>query len=137
MKVFFDTNVYAGEVSGGIACQAVLVATSVAGWCVYTSRHVVEELTRVIVERLNLSRRTAHLAGRRVGRRAMVVDPRDTRRIVPDDPVDTPVLRAALFSGADYLVTNDRHLLSLDPYEKLRIVSLASYYRLLEERGLL
>jgi uncharacterized protein len=56
---------------------------------------------------------------------------------VPGDPKDSPILQAALAAGADYLVTGDRHLLVLDPYEGLRILSLGDYERLLTERGLL
>jgi predicted nucleic acid-binding protein len=49
------------------------------------------------------------------------------------DPADNPILRAALACGADYLVTNDRHLLELDPYEGLSIVSMQRYVRLLND----
>ncbi|MDB5172098.1 MAG: hypothetical protein JWN51_871 [Phycisphaerales bacterium] len=41
-----------------------------------------------------------------------------------------------LTAGADYLVTNDRHLLLLDPYEGLRIVSMGAYENLLRDLGL-
>jgi predicted nucleic acid-binding protein len=37
----------------------------------------------------------------------------------------------------DYLVTNDRHLLDLDPYEAVRIVSMTDYRRILVSEGLL
>jgi predicted nucleic acid-binding protein len=53
------------------------------------------------------------------------------------DPKDCPILRAALESGADCLVSNDVHLLSLNPYQGLRIISMAEYHQLLTEQGLL
>jgi predicted nucleic acid-binding protein len=56
---------------------------------------------------------------------------------VPGDADDSPVLDAAIVSGADYLVTNDSHLLALNPYEGLRIISMSSYYDLLISVGLL
>jgi len=34
-------------------------------------------------------------------------------------------------------VTNDRHMLRLDPFEGLRIISMNAYHDLLEEEGLL
>jgi len=43
----------------------------------------------------------------------------------------------SLASGADYLVTNDRHLLALHPYEGLQIITMADYQRLLTADGLL
>jgi len=60
-----------------------------------------------------------------------------SRHVVPDDPHDSPILVAALAAGVDYLVTNDVHLLALSPYEGLRILSMAEYYTLLVDRGLL
>jgi predicted nucleic acid-binding protein len=55
---------------------------------------------------------------------------------VPRDPADCEVLRTALQVGAHYLVTNDRHLIALHPYEGVQIISMADYRRLLEEHGL-
>jgi predicted nucleic acid-binding protein len=57
--------------------------------------------------------------------------------MVPQDPEDSPILRAALDTGVDYLVTNDSHLLALNPYESVRIISMADYHQLLIEQGLL
>ena len=56
---------------------------------------------------------------------------------VIDDPADTPVLRAALAASAGYLVTNDTHLLTLDPYEGLRILSMTDYHQVLVAEGFL
>jgi predicted nucleic acid-binding protein len=46
-------------------------------------------------------------------------------------------LQTALAAGADYLVTNDHHLLSLDPYQSLRIISMNDYERMLIDQGVL
>lgn len=55
---------------------------------------------------------------------------------VPHDPNDRPILQAALSCDADYLVTNDRHLLALDPYGGLSIISMGRYYQPLKDEGL-
>ena len=66
-----------------------------------------------------------------------MVEPGASRHEVPLDVKDTPVLRAALEASVDYLVTNDRHLLDLDPYEGLRIISMTEYHRILVSEGLI
>ena len=38
---------------------------------------------------------------------------------------------------SDYLATNDRHLLNLNPYEGLQIVSMTEYHRILVAEGLI
>lgn len=45
-----------------------------------------------------------------------IVTPAQTARVVPDDPEDDKVIAAAEAGRADALITNDRHLLDLDPY---------------------
>jgi predicted nucleic acid-binding protein len=84
-----------------------------------------------------LSARVARLSRQRVAHRAVLLDPPSSRHLVPGDPADSPILQAALAAGADYLVTNDRHLLALHPYEGLRIISMTDYFELLRNEGLL
>ncbi len=135
MKVFFDTNVYVAEALLGQAAEQLLEATERATWRIYASIYLLDEVERVLTEKLGFSRRLAFLSRRRIIRRAQLVEPGASRHAVPGDPADSPILRAALAAGADYLVTNDAHLLALDPYEGLRIVSMDRYYRMLRDGG--
>ena len=136
MKIFFDTNVYIAEALLGEAAEEMVAATERASWRMYVSAHLLDELERV-TEELGFSPRLASLTRRRIVRRANVVEPGASRHDVPNDAKDTPILRAALDAGVDYLVTNDRHLLDLDPYEGIRIVSMAEYYGILVSEGLI
>jgi predicted nucleic acid-binding protein len=99
--------------------------------------YVLDELERVMTEKLAFSRRLAFLSRKRIVWRATLLDPGTSRHMVPQDPEDSPILRAALDAGVDYLVTNDSHLLVLNPYESVRIISMADYHQLLIEQGLL
>lgn len=137
MKVVFDTNVYVAEALLGETAEEMLAATVRASWRIYASEYLLDEFERVLVEYLGFSRRLAVLSRRRVFRRAEMVEPASSRHAVPSDPADTPILRVALRAGADYLVTNDRHLLDLNPYEDLRIISMTEYYQLLVNDGLI
>jgi putative PIN family toxin of toxin-antitoxin system len=136
MKIFFDTNVYVGEALLGQAAERMVQATLDARWRIYASPCLLAELGRVLTEDLGFSRRLAVLSQRRIVRRSTLVEGGSTAQ-VPQDPKDSPILQAALGCGADYLVTNDRHLLSLDPTEGLRIISMSDYYELLRREGLL
>jgi putative PIN family toxin of toxin-antitoxin system len=137
MKVFFDTNVYVAEALVGGAAEAMLSATANAAWRIFVSSYVLDEVERVLTEDLVFPRRLARLTRQRCRRRAVHVEEHPSRHAVPDDPADSPVLQAALQAGVDYLVTNDKQLLKLDPYEGVRIVSMTAYYQLLIAEGLL
>ena len=136
MKVFFDTNIYIAEaVAHGLAEQLIEV-TRAANWKICVSRYVADELERVMTNQLCAPRWLARAARRQCLKRGSLAREAVSRHGVPDDPKDGPILRAAICAKVDYLVTNDKHLLALDPYEGLRIISLRDYKALLVDRGL-
>jgi predicted nucleic acid-binding protein len=137
MKVFFDTNVYVAEALLGQAAELMLDATVRASWRIFVSDYVLTETERVLSDDLGFSSRLARLTRDRCRRRGVHVAAVPSRHEVPDDPADSPILRAALQAGVDFLVTNDVHLLELDPYEGLRIISMSAYYEILQDDGLI
>jgi putative PIN family toxin of toxin-antitoxin system len=138
MKVFFDTNVYVAEALDGRAAVEMLLATRRAGWRIHCSSYVTDEIRRVLVENLGFPPALASKSIDHVTRRAnLFITPPPSRHHVPQDANDSPILQAALASGADYLITNDQHLLALHPYEGLRIISMSTYYDVLMTEGLL
>jgi putative PIN family toxin of toxin-antitoxin system len=60
---------------------------------------------------------------------ALVVEPAETPRVVPDDPDDDKLLAVAIAAGADVIVSSDRHLLGLDPYGSVRILRPTAFLR--------
>jgi putative PIN family toxin of toxin-antitoxin system len=61
---------------------------------------------------------------------ALLVEPEETPRVVPDDPEDDKLVAVAVAGAAKAIITNDHHLLSLDPYHHLRILRPAEFVRL-------
>lgn len=137
MKVFFDTNVYVAQALRGDAATKAIAATHGARWRVYVNQKVLDELYRVLVEQLGLREGFAEHAQARCRHRGSIVETLTSRHTVPSDPNDSEILRSAVSAGVDYLVTNDTHLLSMHPYEGLRIISMTDYVTLLENEGLL
>jgi putative PIN family toxin of toxin-antitoxin system len=137
MKIFFDTCVYAAESLLGAGAEEMLRATQRASWRIFASDYLLDELDRVLTQKLGFRPRLAQLARQRIIRRAELVEAPSSAHVVPTDSADCPILQAAMAARADYLVTNDSHLLALNPYEGLRIVSMTEYYHLLQNEGLI
>ncbi|MEX2214033.1 MAG: putative toxin-antitoxin system toxin component, PIN family [Phycisphaeraceae bacterium] len=137
MKVFFDTNVYIAEALLGEGAARIIHATKRARWRSYTSRYVLDEVARVLVDALGVSRAFAQATRDRIRRHCAIVKDVPSRHEVPEDPKDSAILAAAVTAGVNWLVTNDRHLLSLDPYESVRIVSMDGFTTILQDHGLL
>jgi putative PIN family toxin of toxin-antitoxin system len=61
---------------------------------------------------------------------AVFVAPQETPRVVPDDAEDDKLLAAATAGEADAVITNDHHLLVLDPFGRIRILRPSQFVRL-------
>jgi putative PIN family toxin of toxin-antitoxin system len=57
----------------------------------------------------------------------------DTSGAIADDPADEKFLACAIDGMADYLVSGDRHLLALEEYRGIPIVTLRHFTELVEE----
>lgn len=58
-----------------------------------------------------------------------IVNPTIKINLVKDDPDDNKIIEAAIESNADYVVTNDKHLLKIGQYQKIKIVTPAEFLK--------
>ena len=100
MKILFDTNVYVSEAMRGRTATLIIQATERAGWRIYASTYFLDELERVISEKLGFSRRLAILSRQRVIRQSIIAEPGTSRHLVPGDPNDSPILKCAYSLGS-------------------------------------
>jgi putative PIN family toxin of toxin-antitoxin system len=137
MKVLFDTNVYVSEALVGGLAESLIEAVLAARWKVFTASYVLDEIERVLHDKLNFSARVAAAARQRARRRCELAVTPSSRHTVASDLNDSPILRTAVGASVDYLVTNDRHLLRMHPYEGIQIVSMHDFAEVLRAQGLL
>ncbi len=69
---------------------------------------------------------------RRFRKIAIVVTPTETLTVVHDDPDDNKILECAVAGEADYIVTGDAHLLDIQAYRGIQILSLTLFLSVLE-----
>ena len=60
------------------------------------------------------------------------VTPAQTLHVIKDDPADNRVLEAAIEAGADYIVTGDKALLSLETCEGIPIITPVRFLAVLQ-----
>ena len=123
-RAVFDTNVYISAYGFG-GLPAKLMRAAITGeFEIATSPAILAELARVLADKLEFDAARVEDVVRQVARVAQVVRPQTPLHVIADDP-DNRVLECALASGADTIVSGDRHVLALGTYEGVRILSVA------------
>jgi putative PIN family toxin of toxin-antitoxin system len=128
--VFLDTNVLVAAFATRGLCADVFRLTLAAHEMV-VSEQVVTELERTLREKIGLPERELRSVLSLVREEATLAREAEATVSVRD-PSDTPILAAALASGADVLVTGDRDLLELEQPVRIRIVSPRGFWQLVK-----
>lgn len=129
LRVVIDTNVLVGGAYAPMSASRQVIDACLRGELVAVQspslhkeyEHILEKAVRV---------HGYDEALRQFLEKAEVVEPAIVPRVVPDDPEDDKLVAAALGGNAGFIITNDRHLLDLDPYGLIRIHRPADFVRL-------
>jgi uncharacterized protein len=126
LRVVLDTNVLVGAAYASRSASRQVVEACLAGELVAVISHALKGEYEYVLPRA-VRAPGFEEALREFTRGALVVEPAQTPRVVPDDPEDDKLLALALAAVAAALVTNDRHLLPLDPYGPVRVLRPAAF----------
>jgi len=103
------------------------------------SEEIVEEISqtlsyhrfRAIYEESGISREELVGTVLRIGK---TVEVETKLNVIREDPSDNKFLECAVDGDADYVVSGDEHLLRMEYYQKIRILSVRQFLKLLEEQ---
>ncbi len=136
MKVVLDSNIYISAFLRDRSPERIIELGRATNFRIFSSLYIVDEVRRVLHEKLGTSERFATLAGGRIARFSKVVGVRGSSISGPSpvDPKDGPIIKTCLASRADFLVTGDKVLSALD-VPGLQIVSPSRFLRQLRLQG--
>jgi putative PIN family toxin of toxin-antitoxin system len=128
LRAVLDTNVLISAfVFPGGRPEAVYRLALGGGFDLVTSPPLLLELGRVLQQKFEWEPAMAEAAVRQVARVSTIVEPAAIVTDVEDDPAHNRVLEAAAEANADAIVTGDRHLLELDIWRGIPILSPARF----------
>lgn len=139
MRVVLDTNVVVSALLWGGTPFQLLHAATEGQIVLATSPALLDELRSV----LNRSHLTARLLSKRssvaqaielYSQLTLLVSPLSTPRVVPADPDDDQVIACAIAAHASIIVSGDTDLLSLNPYQRIQILSPAHAIQYIREQ---
>ncbi len=124
MKAVFDTNVLiAAFVAHGV-CAKLLLRARRGQFQLIGSPFIFQEFEQVLIKKFLVPKNEARQASRLISE-AMhtVVRPAETPAGICRDPDDDAILACAFAGKADYLITGDADLLSLQTFKGIQILS--------------
>ena len=138
MRVVLDANVFVSAAlsANGIPAK-ILTAWRAEQFQLVISKAILEEIDRVLhypkilkrhqwrEERIRLFiEDLAHLAVLTPGERKLTV--------ITEDPSDNPYLECATEGEAEYIVSGDQHLIELEVYQNIRILTPRAFLDIIE-----
>jgi putative PIN family toxin of toxin-antitoxin system len=131
VKVVFDTNVWLSIFMKKILTDEFSKAKQEL--TVYISKDIILEVSKVllypkiaeILKKANVSEKEILRA---IEANSTIVNPKIKLQIIEEDAEDNKILECALASGADIIVSGDKHLLKLEKFRKTRILTPREFF---------
>jgi putative PIN family toxin of toxin-antitoxin system len=134
VRVVADTNVFISALMFGGLPGSFLDLAFLRSFLLVTSPALLDELDEKLRLKFGLSPYDAELVQARLQGSAVIVRPTIVLDVIKDDPDDNRVLECALTGEADYVVSGDRHLLTLSSYEGIPILTVRQFMDGVEAR---
>jgi putative PIN family toxin of toxin-antitoxin system len=131
MRVVLDTNEYISALVFGGLPRKVLERAEQGYFELVVSAHIRDEIERVLCDKFNWTLERVAVAIDPLWEVAHFVTPRETVSASRDE-TDNRILECAIEAGAQIIVSYDNDLLSLTPFEGIRIVKAREFLELLD-----
>jgi putative PIN family toxin of toxin-antitoxin system len=133
MKVVLDTNIFISGIHWSGPCGGILDSLFDEKFELVISEEIIEEIVKTLKDfKITLSDdRILHWASL-LGSKSFLVRPEKKLDIVKDDPDDNKFIEAAVEGGADYIVSQDKHLLNIKEYGGIQILRPEDFLKILD-----
>ena len=127
MKVVFDTNIFisALAIPGGRAEEAYLLDLK-GEFILYSSVPILTETAQKLREKFGWEEKKVIQFLRIITRLGVIIKTETHLHLLSDEP-DNRVLECAEKAKADFVVTGDKHLLSLRHFQNTDIIGLSNF----------
>jgi putative PIN family toxin of toxin-antitoxin system len=131
LKVVFDTNIFisAFVIPGGKA-EEVYLRVLRGDFDLCSSVAILTETAQKLREKFGWPENQIVRLLQAISKVATVIKTRAHLHVLADEP-DNRILECAVEAAADFIVTGDKHLLSLKNFQYIRIITLSNFLKIL------
>lgn len=134
-RVVADTNIYISALVFGGLSRIILQLAEEKAFVLFTSDAIQFEVEKVLKRKFEWSEEQVAKARRKISQLARFVNPKQAISAC-EDPDDDRILECALEAEADIIVSGDRHLLDMQQFRDIPIVSARRFLDLKRSQGL-
>jgi len=135
MKVVLDTNVLVSALIKSGKPRELIFKLAKKNIRVVTSKNILEEFIKITDDpriRRYVGEDDTITFLRAIGSIANIIKVRSKFNVIKEDPDDDMVLRTAHDGKADYIISGDKHLLSLGEFKEIKIVTVSRMLNIIE-----
>ncbi len=124
MRVVLDTNVFiSGIFWEGNFCSQIIGEWRKGKFQLVNSPKLIEEFLETLGSfKISMPKEMIQEWKNIIIENSVIVNPIITINAVKDDPEDNKLVEAAVCGRADFIITQDKHLLKLKEYNKIKIL---------------
>ncbi len=124
MRIVLDTNVFiSGIFWEGNFCSQIIDKWKGGEFQLVSSPKLIEELVETLRSfKISMPEEMIQEWKNLIIETSVMVDPIVAVKAVKDDPEDDKFIEAAVYGEADFIVSQDKHLLKLKEYNKIKIL---------------
>ena len=131
-RVVFDTNIFISAVLSPTGKPFQCTALAKRGIIQsITCREILAEFKEKLIFKFQYETLRAEYLIEEITGYSELIEINNNLKIINEDPDDDMVMECAILSEANYIITGDRHLLSLGNYEKIKIIKAVEFLSLI------
>ena len=133
-KVVVDTNIFVSAHLVAKGNPAKVINCWVEDkYTIILSTPIIEEIAKVLHRKGITIDRIERLLFL-ICQKAIMAPTKEKISVIKDDPNDNKFLECAVYSKADYIISGDKHLLDLEEYEGIKILTPKEFLEVLEKK---
>jgi putative PIN family toxin of toxin-antitoxin system len=126
LRVVIDTNIYLSAILFGGAPAALLLRANHGEFHVIISEHILREVERKLLDKFKRDPAVVRWELQQLRLLSEMVLPSQTIQACRDED-DNRILECAVAGKADFIVTGDRDLLALHPFENIPVLTVRQF----------
>lgn len=140
MKIVLDTNVLISGTFWTGDSFKILNKIDKEEIELIISEDLIKEYEKIInsdeiIEKITDKKLILNKVVQKVINNSVIVEPKQKFNVVKDDAKDNKIIEAAIEGKADYIISQDKHLLKLKSYQGIKIISPEEFLEILSSRG--